>query len=34
LYTAVLDRAARYAELNRELLLGHLTDGEDPIVTG
>jgi ABC-2 type transport system permease protein len=34
LYATVLDRAARYAELNRELLLGHLTDGEDPIVTG
>jgi ABC-2 type transport system permease protein len=34
LYATVLDRAARYAEQNRELLLAHLTDGEDPIVTG
>jgi ABC-2 type transport system permease protein len=34
LYLAVLDRSARYAEQNRELILSHLSEGEDPIVTG
>lgn len=32
LYTAVLNRSARYAEQNRELLLGHLSQDEGPIV--
>ncbi len=34
LYLAVLDSSARYAEQNRELLLSHLSEGEDPIVSG
>ena len=33
LYLAVLDRSARYAEQNRELLLSHLSCGEDPVAT-
>jgi ABC-2 type transport system permease protein len=32
LYLTVLDRSARYAEENRELLLSHLSQGEDPVV--
>jgi hypothetical protein len=34
LYWTVLDRSARYAERNRELLLSQLSEGEDPIVSG
>jgi ABC-2 type transport system permease protein len=34
LYWTVLDRSARYAEQNRELLLSQLSEGEDPIVSG
>jgi ABC-2 type transport system permease protein len=33
LYLAVLDRSARYADQNRELLLSHLSQGEGPVVT-
>jgi ABC-2 type transport system permease protein len=33
LYLAVLDRSARYADRNRELLLSHLAQGEDPVAT-
>lgn len=34
LYLTVLGRSATYAEQKRELLLSHLSEGEDPIVTG
>jgi ABC-2 type transport system permease protein len=33
LYLAVLDRSARYADQNRELVLSHLSQGEGPVVS-